>query len=124
LIATANSSITIALISVCLGPLLDAYIRGAFPIIGELLLFPFPVLLNVLKFSILFGLLVTQFICFTQCCYYWVHMTFMLPVVCSSDNECVVTEEGLVDIAMHAQFFWWWGYRYAFNLVHRQSCSR
>mmetsp|Transcript_40175 Transcript_40175/g.72139 ORF Transcript_40175/g.72139 Transcript_40175/m.72139 type:complete len:86 (-) Transcript_40175:61-318(-) len=44
-------------------------------------------------------------------------MTFMLPVVCSSDNECVVTEEGLVDIAMHAQFFWWWGYRCLYMLI-------
>jgi len=116
MIATANSSISVALISVCLGPLLDAYLRGSFPLLSELLIFPAPTLLKVLKFSVLFSLLVAQFVCFTQCCYYWVHLTFMLPVS-GPDMEGYVTQEGLVDIAVHAQFFWWWGYRCLYMLI-------
>mmetsp|Transcript_5090 Transcript_5090/g.12409 ORF Transcript_5090/g.12409 Transcript_5090/m.12409 type:complete len:274 (-) Transcript_5090:1-822(-) len=113
MIATANSSMAIALLSVCLGPLLEAYMRGSFPLLRELLHFKFPVLLDVLKFSILFGLLVMQFVCFAQCCYYWVHMTFVLPIV-EPDEDKLVTTEGLADIATHAQSFWWWGYRSVF----------
>eukprot|EP00951_Prasinocladus_malaysianus_P041186 scaffold483030_cov45-Prasinocladus_malaysianus.AAC.1 len=86
------------MISVCLGPLVDAYIRGSFPILKEMLHFHFPMLLDVLKFSVLFGLLVAQFVCFAQCCNYWVHITFMLPVV-EPDEAQLVTAEGLADIA-------------------------
>lgn len=112
MVAVANTSTALALLSVCLGPLLEAYTRGSFPLLRELLPFPNIVFLNVAKFSVLLGLLVVQFVSFSQVCYFWVHLTFMLPIADANENTLVSTE-GLVDIATHAQSFWWWGYRSA-----------